>query len=154
VVEIGGGLRTPEVNQVLHNHQTGMFMVLDGLESLGYRRIGLCLRSEDDLRTHHRWSGAYFVWRSLRGYESTLQPLIVDELQPAVLHRWVSQNRLEAIVSLRFLPLTAWGFDVPRKIGFAALHLWGEGAACHQQLIGGLRLLARRGADALPRHAA
>ena len=126
VVEIGGGLRKPEINQVLHDHQAGMFMALDELEALGYRRIGLCLRSEDDLRTHHRWSGAYFIWRALRGYESVLQPLIVNELRPDVVRRWVEKNRLEAVVSLRVPPLEKWGLTIPDDIGFAALHLWGE----------------------------
>jgi DNA-binding LacI/PurR family transcriptional regulator len=126
VVEIGGSLRRPLVNQVFHDHQAGLFMALDELEALGYRRIGLCLKSEDDLRTHHRWTGAYFVWRSLRGYESVLHPLIVDELTPALVRQWVRTNRVEAVVSPGVLPLNEWGFNVPVKLGFASLHMWGK----------------------------
>ncbi len=128
VVDIGGSLRHPLVSQVHHDHQSGMFMALDNLEALGYRRIGLCLRSEDDLRTHRRWTGAYFVWRALRGYEAVLQPLIVDEFRPADVRRWARQNRLEAIISPGILPLGEWGLKVPQDIGFASLHLWGEAA--------------------------
>ena len=128
VVDVGGSLRRPVVNQVLHDHQAGLFMALDELEALGYRRIGLCLRAEDDLRTHHRWTGAYFVWRSLRGYEPALQPLIVDEFKPAVVRQWVRQNRLEALISPGVLPLSEWGLQVPLKLGFASLHLWVKGA--------------------------
>jgi len=128
VVEIGGGLRQPLVNQVFHDHQAGLFMALDQLEALGYRRIGLCLKSEDDLRTHHRWSGAYSVWRWLRKFETDLQPLIVEELSQELTAQWVRKNRLEAVISPGVLPLDEWGFDVPGKLGFASLHLWGEGA--------------------------
>jgi len=128
VVDVGGSLRRPLVNQVLHDHQAGLFMAIDELEALGYQRIGLCLKSVDDLRTHHRWSAAYFVWRVLRGYESDLQPLLVDELKPAAVRRWARQNRLDAIISPGIPPLDAWGFQVPLKLGFASLHLWGSGA--------------------------
>jgi len=130
VVEIGGGLRTPEVNQVLHDHYTGMFTALDELEKLGYRRIGLCLRSEDDLRAHHRWTGAYSVWLALRGNPAGLRPLVVDELQQEEVCRWIRGSRLEAVISLRDLDLEAWGFSVPADIGYAALHVWGEHPRC------------------------
>jgi LacI family transcriptional regulator len=128
VVEIGGGLRYPPVNQVLHDHQAGLFMALDELESLGYQRIGLCLKSEDDLRTHHRWTGAYGVWLALRRHKPSLQPLIVKELEPAPFRRWVQQNRLEAVISPGILPLGKWGFKVPASLGFASLDLWGKQA--------------------------
>ena len=125
-VEIGGGLKKPDIHGVRHNHLHGMFLALDRLEALGYRRIGLCLRAEDDLRTCHRWTGAYDVWRALRGHVSGLQPLVVSELRRAEVCRWIQKNRLDAVISLRDLPLARWGFRVPEEIGYAALHLWGE----------------------------
>jgi LacI family transcriptional regulator len=128
-VEIGGGLLKPAVHHVRHDHQAGLFIALDELEALGYRRIGLCLRTEDDQRTHHRWSGAYLVWRRLKGYETDLQPLIVEDLEPVAVRRWIRRNRLEAILSPGILPLREWGLRVPEKLGFASLDLWGERAA-------------------------
>ena len=128
VVDIGGGLRRPLVNQVFHDHQAGLFMALDELEALGYQRIGLCLRSEDDQRTHHRWSGAYLTWRALRGHKASLWPLVTKELTPTLLRQWVRQNRLEAVVSPGVQPLEALKSQVPHKLGFASLHLWGERA--------------------------
>lgn len=128
VVEIGGCLRYPPINQVLHDHQAGMFMVLDELEALGYRRIGLCLRAEDDLRTHHRWTGAYLVWRALRHLDPALEPLVVKELESAEVRRWTQQYRLDAITSPGILPRGQWGLKVPANLGFASLDLWGDGA--------------------------
>jgi LacI family transcriptional regulator len=52
--------------------------------------------------------------------------LIVDALTPALVRQWVRTNRLEAVVSPGVLPLNAWGFNVPVKLGFASLHLWGK----------------------------
>jgi DNA-binding LacI/PurR family transcriptional regulator len=128
-VEIGGSLRKPAINHVQHDHQAGLFMTLERLEGLGYRRIGLCLRTEDDQRTHHRWSGAYLVWRRLKAYETELQPLIVEEFEPVAVRRWIRKNRLEAIISPGVLPFREWGLRVPEKLGFASLDLWGERAA-------------------------
>ncbi|MEI6644652.1 MAG: LacI family DNA-binding transcriptional regulator [bacterium] len=128
VVEIGGSLRKPAIHHVQHDHQSGLFMALERLEAHGYRRIGLCLRSEDDQRTHHRWSGAYVIWRRMRGYETKLQPLIAEEYEPMAVRRWIRKNRLEAVISPGVLPLQEWGLSVPEKLGFASLDLWGKGA--------------------------
>ena len=125
-VDIGGGLKKPAVHAVHHNHLHGLFLALDRLEALGYRRVGLCLRAEDDLRTCHRWVGAYHVWRALRGHVTAMQPLVLGELRRTEVCRWVRANQIEAVVSLRDLPLARWGFRVPEELGYAALHLWGE----------------------------
>ncbi|MDD4102589.1 MAG: LacI family DNA-binding transcriptional regulator [Kiritimatiellae bacterium] len=126
VVDIGGGLRQPDMYCVRHNHMNGMFTALDNLEALGYRRIGLCLRSEDDLRAGHRWSAAYSVWRQLRGHVTKLMPLIEYEPTKQSVCRWIRKNRIEAVVGLRYLPIEEWGWRVPDDIGYAALHLWGD----------------------------
>jgi LacI family transcriptional regulator len=125
-VEIGGSLRKPAIHHVQHDHQSGLFMALERLEARGYRRIGLCLRSEDDQRTHHRWSGAYVIWRRMRGYETELQPLIAEEYEPMAVSRWIRKNRLDAVISPGVLPLQEWGLSVPKKLGFASLDVWGK----------------------------
>lgn len=124
VVEMGGGLRYPNVHQVLHDHYHGMFLTLDELEALGYQRIGFCVRSEDDLRTHHRWTAAYHVWLQLRTLK--LKPLIAHELEANKVKEWITLNRLDAVVSPGIPDIHKWGITNPKKIGFASLHLWGK----------------------------
>ncbi len=124
VVEMGGSLRYPNVHQVLHDHYHGMFLVLDELEALGYQRIGFCVRSEDDLRTHHRWTAAYGVWRQLRTV--TIKPLIAPELDANNVKVWIALNRLDAVISPGKPDIKKWGITTPKKIGFASLHLWGR----------------------------
>jgi LacI family transcriptional regulator len=126
IVEMGGGLRYPSVHQVLHGHYHGMFLALDELEALGYQRIGFCVRSEDDLRTHHRWTAAYHVWLHLRKLK--LQPLIAPELEASKVKAWIASNRLDAVVSPGIPDIKKWGITQPKKIGFASLHLWGKKA--------------------------
>ena len=126
VVEMGGGLRYPNVHQVLHDHYHGMFLVLDELEALGYQRIGFCVRSEDDLRTHHRWIAAYHVWLQLRKVK--IKPLIAPELEANKVKEWIALNRLEAVISPGTPDIKKWGMTTPKEIGFASLDLWGKRA--------------------------
>ena len=122
VVEMGGGLRFPAVHQVLHDHYHGMFLVLDELEALGYQRIGFCIRTEDDLRTHHRWMAAYSGWLRLRAF--TIPPLIAAELEPRMVKAWVTNNQLDAVITPGIPDIKKWGIRDPQKIGFASLDLW------------------------------
>jgi len=124
VVEMGGSLRYPSVHQVLHDHYHGMFLTLDELEALGYQRIGFCVRSEDDLRTHHRWTAAYGVWLQLRKVK--IKTLIAPELEANKVKEWIALNRLDAVISPGIPDIHTWGMTNPRKIGFASLHLWGK----------------------------
>ncbi len=124
VVEMGGGLRYPNVHQVLHDHYHGMFLALDELEALGYQRLGFCVRCEDDLRTHHRWTAAYSVWLQLRKVK--IKPLIAPELEAERVKEWIAFNRLDAVVSPGIPEIKKWGLTYPKKIGFASLHLWGR----------------------------
>lgn len=124
VVETGGCLLYPNVHQVLHDHYHGMFLALDELEALGYQRIGFCVRSEDDLRTHHRWTAAYGVWLRLR--ETAIKPLIRPELEDKKVKAWIADQRLDAVLTPGVPNIKNWGITNPRKIGFASLDNWGE----------------------------
>lgn len=126
VVEMGGGLRFPNVHQVLHDHYHGMFLALDGLEALGYQRIGFCVRCEDNLRTHHRWTAAYGVWLRLR--KLNIKLLVCPELDEKKVKAWIAANCLDAVLSPGIPAIKGWGITNPRKIGFASLHLWGQEA--------------------------
>jgi LacI family transcriptional regulator len=131
VVEIGGSMLQPDVNRVRHDHFGAMIKALRRLEHLNYRRIGLCLSSEVDLRTHHRWSAAYLLWRELRPDVASLKPLLLEVIDPGRVVAWARQNRLDAVLSpgRNFLDaLREGGMDVPGDIGFASLHIFGEGA--------------------------
>jgi LacI family transcriptional regulator len=102
-----------------------MFLALDELEALGYRRIGFCVRSEDDLRTHHRWIAAYSVWLQLRKLK--VKPLIAPELEAKKVKTWIATHHYDAVISPGIPDIKKWGITNPKKIGFASLHLWGKG---------------------------
>jgi len=124
-VQIGATLTQPSLHLARHNHFAGMMLCLDSLERLGYRRIGLALSTNGDLRSHHRWTAAYLSWRVLRGRERELPCFIFSgEIGPRELASWIRQHRIEAVVSMDAQPLEtlrALKFDVPGDLGFATL---------------------------------
>ena len=151
-IEIGGSMLQPEVNRVRHDHFGAMVKALHRLEHLGYRRIGLCLTSEVDLRTHHRWSAAYLLWRALRPPVAALKPLLLPAADPKRVVDWARKNRLDAVLSPggQFLSaLREGGMDVPGEIGFASLHIFGQDANLMTGVDQDPLLLARSAVDML-----
>lgn len=130
VVEISDSMLKPVINRVRHNHFGAMIKALDELEALGYRRIGLCMTTEVDLRTHHRWAAAFLLWRAMRPAAKAQKPLIVEEITPEAVAKWVLKYRLDAVLSPGTEVLRALrkgGMKVPEDIGFATLDAWGLG---------------------------
>ena len=131
VIEIGGSMLQPAVNRVRHDHFGAMVKALHRLERRGYRRLGLCLTREVDLRTHHRWSAAYLLWQAFRPAATGLRPLLTDAVEPAQVVAWARANRLDAVLSPGdefLMALRAGGMDAPEEIGFASLHVFGAGS--------------------------
>ncbi len=130
VVQISDSMLEPVINQVRHNHFAAMVKALDELELLGYRRIGLCMTSEVDIRTHHRWAAAFLLWKAMRPAARGLKPLLIETIIPDKVVTWVRKSRIDVVLSpgsevLR--ALRAGGLTVPSEVGFATLDAWGFG---------------------------
>lgn len=128
VVEIADTLQEPKINVVRHNHFGGMLQTLSELEALGYTRIGFCMEAGVELRTHHRWTAAYLLWKSMRGLTEQLPMHLPPRYQPKLLIDWVEANRLDVVVSPGvevYQMLKEQKIRVPKELGFATLHQWG-----------------------------
>ena len=126
VVEIDDTITDPVLHRVRHNHLAGIWMALQQLETLGYRRIGLCLRREIEYATHHRWVAGYFYWDHIRNYG--IEPLICEEYRRDELGSWIRKNRLDAVLGVGaelFRELGAMGIEIPGKLGYGSLDLFG-----------------------------
>ena len=129
VVELDDTITEPVLHKVRHDHLAGIWLALQELEKLGYRRIGLCVSEEIELATHHRWSAGYFYWVNIRKLQ--IAPLICKEYNPNEIKRWIKKNRLEVVLSpgVELLDmLIAAGFKVPEDIAFASLDLHDPGS--------------------------
>jgi len=131
VVEIADTVQTPKLSGVRHNHFGGMLQTLSELEALGYKRIGLCMAAGVELRTHHRWTAAYLLWKSMRGLTDQLPVHLPSSYRPSALVDWIEANRLDVVVSpgveVHQLLLDR-KIRIPEEVGFTTLHQWGPGS--------------------------
>jgi len=129
VVEIADTITEQNLTGVRHDHFAGMMRALSELEALGYKRIGFCMESCVDLRTHHRWTAAYLLWRNLRGFSNDLEPYLPDKYNGELLAKWAEKESLDAVVSPgieAFRALEELDISFPEDLGFVTLDRWGE----------------------------
>ena len=126
VVRIDDAITEPILSGVRHNHLAGIWTAIQEMETLGYRRIGLCLDSEVDIDTHHRWTAGYVYWRQLRGLANNLNPLICPAYSGNEIKEWIRRQRIDAVISPAVQALEwmrACGIKVPQDVGFGSLDL-------------------------------
>lgn len=128
VVEVSDTLNEPPISGVRHNHYKGMLTTLAKLEVAGYHRIGLSMWQDVELRTHHRWSAVYLLWKEIRGLSNELPLFLPDVYDTQSLLRWVEKNQLDVVVSPGlevYRMLREGGVDIPGDLGYATLDQWG-----------------------------
>jgi len=126
VVEIDDVITEPILHHVRHDHLSGIWLALEEMESLGYRRIGLCLPPVVDFATHHRWTAGYCYWASMRGFSDPVRSPLLYDGDPRTLRSWVKSNRLDAVIGPSRETLNAMregGLRVPEQVAYAALDL-------------------------------
>lgn len=131
IVEIADTLQEPKLSGIRHNHFGGMLQTLSQLEALGYQRIGLHMAADVELRTHHRWTAAYLLWKSMRKLTEELPAYFPQKYDVKALLAWIEKNRIDALVSPGievYTMLREAGLSFPGDLGYATLHQWGEGS--------------------------
>ncbi len=123
-VTFGYSLASPRLHTVSATQYRAMRLTVQELRRLGYRRIGLALDGDHDLRTDHNYLAGYLVEEHLAGTHD--EPLVPKLSTPYPDHgavaRWLRAHRPDAIVTgnYHFLDvLRALGQKVPEKIGVA-----------------------------------
>ncbi|MEA2068575.1 MAG: LacI family DNA-binding transcriptional regulator [Verrucomicrobiota bacterium] len=166
VVELDETLDTPKLTCARHDHFNGMLLLLHALESLGYRRMGLTMSRETEMRTRHRWYAAYMLWKETRGFKNDLPILFSDTHNGILGKKWVLKNRIDAVVSVDaalFDLLQDEGISIPEEVGFCVLDRpeMGDcslsGIGQNPRLIGQSAMdilvgLVRRGERGVPNH--
>src|SRR4030095_2106270 len=101
-------------------------MALEELSKLGYRRIGLAITDEEDMRVQRKWSAGYMVYQ--QGIETArrVPSLLASGAFQRALGEWFKEHRPDAILSQDpKLPeyLSQLGYSVPKDVGVAHLSL-------------------------------
>lgn len=117
------------VHRVASNHQHDGALLLATLEARGYRRPGLIIRPDWDVRTGHGYAAACLVHQELDGGGIVVPVQRMPEFSAAALDRWLDRHRPDVLVvnqPTSFYPqleayLGARGIRVPEDLGVTFL---------------------------------
>jgi len=143
---VGYSYKKYALNRVANDQFNTMRKAVDRLRRLGFRRIGLAIRYEDDFRVEGRWVGGMlsdspylkpenripvFLWH----YQNALRSSSISPNRergeagniPEGFHDWVHNYRPDAIISLQPAKVESWldsiRVDVPRDIEVINLNI-------------------------------
>lgn len=123
-VTFGYSLISPRLHMVTHHHFRSTETLLRKLRALGYRRIGLALEAENELRTERIPSSAFLSeqrdWPAAERVPLLNEPRLTQER----FLKWFFKYKPDAVVTLWDFPhpwLTGAGVRVPEDAGLALL---------------------------------
>ncbi|EIP98151.1 transcriptional regulator [Opitutaceae bacterium TAV1] len=164
-ITFGYTLTDPRLHLVTHNHFRAMEALLRTLRARGYKRIGLALEAENDLRID-RILGSAFLREQNDWRPSGRIPLFGKlRFTPANFLAWIRRYKPDAIVTFwePALPvLQAAGYKLPADIGLAMLSLphrdgalagmWENPEVVGARAIESLVEMVHRGERGIPEH--
>jgi DNA-binding LacI/PurR family transcriptional regulator len=165
-VSVGYSMQSPQLHRAASQQTLAAMRVFEHVLENGYKRIGMALSNEMDERTQHRYL-AGFLGRvaSLDIKAEKIPPFLFDKMDPKLLKKWISDNRLDAIVSSDWEmanELESFGLKPGKEIGLAMLDYKGPRELARMQvpyqflgkaavnLVHGLLSINERGLPELP----
>lgn len=120
-VAIGYSVLQPGVHRACFHQARSMRLHLNKLRSYGYRRIGLMLTWNGDLRTDHNLLGSYLAEQQEQPEPSRLKPFLYsDVLDKGKVARWLEREKPDCVMTLgpeHLSIIKQLGYSVPRDIG-------------------------------------
>lgn len=127
VVAIGYSMLSPNVHRVCPDQYRGIRLALRQLKHYGYKRPGLLLNRQSDLRTIHLWSSGFFGFEYATKTRGVVPVLECNEVEASELLRWYNKHKPDVIISsdLNIVePLKQSGLRVPEDVGLVTLSRW------------------------------
>lgn len=120
-ISLSYSLVKPALHVVTNHHFRSMLLMLQNLDALGYRRVGLDVHRNWSEKVGHGWFGGVLMAREL--ITSGMEILQMRPFDGRDAKRWLQENRLDVIVSHKQLydQLVASKVRMPQDIGFANL---------------------------------
>lgn len=111
-------------NQVCNNRHQITELALQEARKRGYRRIGLVINKELDIRSSHNTLSYFYWFQSQQPQEERVPVLYEREIARDRFFRWLEENQVEVVVSGLNL-LSYWiqdaGMRMPEDIAFISL---------------------------------
>ncbi len=128
-VAMGYSVTAPEPHRAAFNQADSLRIALRELRRLGYRKIGLQLLHEQNIRTRANTLGAYLADQLQRPPAERIPPFFTDAIRPAELRAWIKKHRPDCILcaSPNFLKyLEDMGYSIPEDFGLAVISRDGD----------------------------
>ncbi|VGO22338.1 LacI family DNA-binding transcriptional regulator [Pontiella sulfatireligans] len=124
VMAIGYSMLSPNMHRVCPDQYRGIRLALRELKHMGYKRPGLLLNKQSDLRTLHLWSSGFYGFEHAQKSRGIIPVLECDEVDEKALQKWYEKYTPDVIVSsdLNIIePLQKLGLDFPGDVGLVTL---------------------------------
>ncbi len=116
----------PAIDSVCSNHFRSMFLVLNKLREMKYKRPGLVMHLDHDKRLLHRWEAAFRIYHEHYPYFDDIEPLILKSFEESDFRDWYKFNQPDVILSHR-TRVRRWmgelGAKIPETHGFCCLNV-------------------------------
>lgn len=116
----------PAIDSVCSNHYRSMFLVMNRLASMGYRRPGLVMHKAHDERIMHRWEAAFRIYHEYHKDFVDIPPLMLEELDEGDFKKWFKQMKPDVVLCHRNRVLK-WmkeaGAAIPETHGYCCLNV-------------------------------
>lgn len=115
----------PRLHRVISSHFEDMRLVTHQLRRMGYRRPGLALSRNLDLRVDHAWLAAYLLMQHDLPEPDRIPAIVLDsDGDTRLLSEWYGRHKPEVIL-FTGLPVEEWtrrvGLRVPEVVGLVHL---------------------------------
>ncbi len=122
-VQLGFSLRSPRFHTVITDQFQASARIMHELCTLGYRRIGLVIQGEQDMRSENRYSGAYLaLQRRLPKALPRIPILAAKDIDEATFCAWFARHKPDALMGSTTAPiafLNKMKMRIPKDIGYA-----------------------------------
>ena len=124
MVAIGYSVLAPAFHRVGPHQARSTRELVETLRSRGYRRIGLIIDQNANIRTGYNFLGAYLAEQESQPAAQQLRPLLAAQgrIPAGELRRWFRQQRPDCVIGTGpeyMEQLRDIGADIPAKVGFA-----------------------------------
>jgi DNA-binding LacI/PurR family transcriptional regulator len=123
----------PALHAVCCDHYRSITSVLQRLTRMGYRRPGLFLNRRQDERLQNRWEGGFLAYQRAHAGESTIPPLIMDEVSKDGFVRWFKRYKPDVVLGHHPQAIDwieSCGCPVPQAAGFFCLNVTLHARTC------------------------
>lgn len=120
-VSLSYSLKRPALHVVTNHHFRSMLLMMQNLDRLGYRRVGLGVHKSWSEKVGHGWFGGVLMAKEL--ITSGMKILPVRLFDSHDVRTWIDEDRPDVIVSHKqlFEQLLALKVRMPQDVGFANL---------------------------------